>query len=116
MRGLERELPVITAGREDKEGPDQAVFYILRSFIQTARKRADLAVPVLLLQAEACCSGSAVFWCYLLSSGKIKILFLQAVRQPLRLEGSFPWWCITAAFILKHTPFCHPCGERGLID
>lgn len=39
---------MITAGREDKDGPDQAVSSVLSSFIQTAGKRAPGSLCALL--------------------------------------------------------------------
>lgn len=73
-----------------------------------------LGVSVLLSRASACCRGSAAFWCYLPSPGKAEILFVQAVRQSLRLEGNF--WCFIAADFIPSSKCLswHPCAEEGL--
>lgn len=85
-----------------------SILYSGALFRQQGRVPGSLCAPL------ACRSGSAVFWGYLLSSGKIEILFLTDIRQSLGLGGNFLCWCITADFIPAHTLFLHPCGERGL--
>lgn len=73
-----------------------------------------LGASVLLSRVPACCRGSAVLCCYLLASGKDKILFVQAVRQPLRLGGNF--WCFIAADFMPSSRCLsyHPCAKEGL--
>lgn len=95
-------------GRIRKALTNLSVLYSGALFRQQGRVPGSLCAPL------ACRSGSAVFWGYLLSSGKIEILLLKAIGQSLGLGRNFLCWCITADFIPACALFLHPCGERGL--
>lgn len=93
-------------GRIRKALTKLSILYSGALFRQQGRGPGSLCAPL------ACRSGSAVFWGYLLSSGKIEILLLKATRQSLGLARNFLCWHITADFIPARTLFCILWGER----
>lgn len=93
-------------GRIRKALTKLSILYSGALFRQQGRVPGSLCAPL------ACRSGSAVFWGYLLSSGKIEILLLKATRQSLGLGRNFLCWRITADFIPACTLFCIPVGRE----